>query len=177
MRRFMFVPAGFLFLMLFMGIEAQAQDGPRFAYIDSEAILQAAPGAQEAQQAFEADMARFREEVQGLADELQELMTSFDQAQGTMTADARTRRNQEILDKQEQYQARIEELENEAAARQAELVEPIMDQITQVIETIRAEGNYSIIFDAASRSFIAADPDLDLTAEVLRRLRGDTAGR
>ncbi|MEX0980032.1 MAG: OmpH family outer membrane protein [Gemmatimonadota bacterium] len=176
MRRSTLIPAGFLFLVLLLGVEAQAQTAPRFAYIDSEAILQEAPGAQEAQQAFEQDMNRFREEVQGLAQELQELITRFE-SQTMMSPEARGRREQEIREKQQQYQQRIEELENQAAARQAELVEPIMDRITQVIETLRAEGNYSIIFDAASRSFIAADPELDLTAEVLRRLRADTAGR
>lgn len=176
MRRSMFVPAGFLFLLLALAADTQAQAAPRFAYIDSEAILQQAPGAQEAQQAFEQEMTGYREEVQGLAEELQGLMTRFEQRQATMTADARSRQEQEIVQRQEQYQQRIQELENQAAARQAELVEPIMDRITQVIETIRAEGNYSMIFDAASRSFIAADPELDLTDEVIRRLQSDAPG-
>lgn len=177
MRCFMFVSAGALLLALLFGIEAQAQATPRFAYIDSEAILEEAPGAQEAHEAFEEDMSRYRAEVQTLAEELQQLISQFEQQQGSLSPEVRERREQEIVEKQGNYQQRIQELENQAAERRAELVEPIMDQVTQVIETIREEGNYAIIFDAASRSFIAADPELDLTAEVIRRLRADTAGR
>ena len=46
-----------------------------------------------------------------------------------------------------------------------------MDQITQVIETIREEGNYALILDVAAGSIISADPSLDLTQEVIRRLQ------
>ena len=55
--------------------------------------------------------------------------------------------------------------------RQAELVEPVMERITAVIETIRAEGSYSMIFDVAAQGIISADPALDLTTEVVRRLQ------
>ena len=50
-----------------------------------------------------------------------------------------------------------------------------MDQITAVIETLREEGNYAMILDAAAGSIISADPTLDLTQEVLRRLEAAAA--
>ena len=46
-----------------------------------------------------------------------------------------------------------------------------MQRITAVIEEIRAEGSYSMIFDVAAPGIISADPALDLTAEVVRRLQ------
>ena len=55
--------------------------------------------------------------------------------------------------------------------RQAELVQPVMDLINQVIDAIRSEGDYALIFDVSAGSIIAADPSLDLTEEVIRRLR------
>lgn len=178
MRLLSSVPIAMLFLVLSVGTQVEAQQGaPRFAYIDSEAILQEAPGAQEAQRQFEQDMGRYRAEVQQLAEELQTLITRFEQQQLSLSPEVKERREQEIVDKQGSYQRRIQELENQASERQAELVEPIMEQISQVIEAIRTEGNYAIIFDAASRSFIAADPSLDLTEQVIQRLRSGTSGR
>jgi hypothetical protein len=55
------------------------------------------------------------------------------------------------------------------------LIEPILTQMMEVIEQLRVEGSYSVIMDAAGQSIIAADPALDLTQEVLRRLQ-QTAG-
>jgi Skp family chaperone for outer membrane proteins len=45
-----------------------------------------------------------------------------------------------------------------------------------VIEQVREEGSYALIFDTASRAIIAADPALDLTEEVLRRLQQIASG-
>ena len=54
--------------------------------------------------------------------------------------------------------------------RQAELIQPIMEEVTSVIEALREEGNYSLILDAGAGSIISADPSLDLTQEVISRL-------
>ena len=65
-----------------------------------------------------------------------------------------------------------------AGQRQQELVQPVMDRINEVIEEIREEGSYAIIFDVAGGGVVAADSALDLTQEVIRRLQasGETAG-
>ena len=63
------------------------------------------------------------------------------------------------------------ELEETAQQRQSELVGPIMNRILEVTEQIRQEGSYAMIFDASAGAMVTADPSLDLTAQVLERLR------
>ena len=46
-----------------------------------------------------------------------------------------------------------------------------MDEISRVIEALRVEQSYHIIFDVAAGSIIAADPTLDITDEIVRRLQ------
>ena len=62
------------------------------------------------------------------------------------------------------------QIDQQAQVRQAELIQPVMDRITTVIEALREEGAYSLIFDVAAQGIISADPSLDLTQEVIRRL-------
>jgi Skp family chaperone for outer membrane proteins len=45
-----------------------------------------------------------------------------------------------------------------------------MDEITEVIEELREQGNYALILDVAAGSIVSADPALDVTEEVIRRL-------
>ena len=55
---------------------------------------------------------------------------------------------------------------------EAELVRPIMEQINKVIDELRAEEGYSMIFDAENRGRRRRRrQDLDLTEKVLARLR------
>lgn len=169
MRRMM-TPLIVGFLALLLAAPVQAQSDIQIAYINSERIVQEAPGAQEARQQLEEDLSAYRTEVQQMGEELQQRIQQFEQQQMTLSEQARAEREEEIQQQQMEYQQRIQQLEQQAAQRQQELVQPIMNRINAVIEDIRREGGYTMIFDASTQGIIAADPGLDLTAEVIRRL-------
>jgi outer membrane protein len=156
----------------FSSAEAQAN---RFGYINSQRILVEAPGTSDAQRLFEQDMERFRGELERMESELETLQENLERQQATLSAAVRQERQQEIQQRFIAYQTRRMELEETAQERQAELVGPIMERIMTVIEEIRIEGNYGMIFDAAAGALTAADRNLDLTEQVLQRLR--VAGR
>lgn len=172
MRRFMFATAAFVALAL--PTAAEAQQGLKIGYINSEAILQQAPGVQEAQSQFDQDMQGYQAEIQTMAQELEQMIQQYEQQQLTLSPEAKQQRQAAIRQKQQEYQQRLQAIDQRAGQRQAELVQPVMDQINEIIEQIRAEGNYSFIFNTAAGAIIAADPGLDLTDEVIRRLRSGT---
>jgi outer membrane protein len=157
-------------LLLGTALAAEAQS-PRIAYIDSQAILDEAPGAQEARQAFQQEMDGFQQEIQRMENELERLINQYQQQERTLSTEAREARQEEIRRKEMEYQQRVQQMEVQASERQRELVEPILDRMADTIEEIRAEGNYALIFDVAGRSIIAADPALDLTSQVIQRLQ------
>lgn len=157
--------------LLVMAAPAAAQQAPKWGYINSQRILAEAPGTQQAQQAFEKDMERYRGELQKLESELQKEIEDYEKQQAMLTNDQRQQRETALMQKQQQFQQRAMQLEQEAAQRQQELVEPVMQQIQGVISQIREEGNYAFIFDVASGAVISADPSLDLTDQVLTRLK------
>jgi outer membrane protein len=175
MRRLsLMTPLAALALLFAAPQTGEAQTGLKIGYINSAALYDEAPGAQAAQQQFESEMERYRTEVQRLGEELQAMVAQYEQQQMTLSPEARQAREAAIREKDGAYRERISQLENEAGRRQQELVEPIMRRINDAIETLRREGNYSLIFDVGPGSnIIAADPALDLTNEVIRRLRSD----
>ena len=151
--------------------QAQAVAALKIGYINSAAILEEAPGAKEASAAFDQYLQNSQAEVQRLSQEIQTLVAEYQRQQLMLSPTAKTQREEEIRRKQQESQTRVDALEKAAGTRQQELVQPIMDKVNAVIEQIRAEGSYSLIFDVAAGSIIAADPKLDLTQEVLRRLK------
>jgi outer membrane protein len=158
--------------------QAQAPAGAlKIAYINSAEILEEAPGAKEASAAFDSYLQASYAEVQRMSQELQTLMEQYDRQQALLTPSAKTQREEEIRRRQQEYQTRVDALEAQAGQRQQELVKPVMDRVNAVIEQIRGEGGYAFIFDVAGGSIIAADPRLDLTQEVLRRLRATAGSR
>ena len=90
-----------------------------------------------------------------------------------MSPEAKANREQQLQAKLDEYQQRTTQLQEVANQRRAALIQPVMDNITTTIETIREEGAYSLILDVAAGSIISADPALDLTQLVIQRLQAD----
>jgi len=167
------VVAAALAMVGYKGIAEPQATGPRLAYINSNEIIAQAPGAAEAQETFDKEMARWRTEVQALADTLQQMIQQYDQQQVMLSPEKRQERQQQIQQKRLQYQQRVSDLEQVAQRRQQELVEPIYEQITAALVEIRDQGDYTMIFDAAAGALIAADTTLDITNQVVERLQAN----
>ncbi len=148
----------------------------KIGYINSQQILQSAPGAAAANEAFQKDMAGYEAEAQRLQEELVGMQQDLERQQLTLSPEAKRNREQQIQQKAQSAQARMQQLDQLATQRREELIQPVMDRISEVIEQIREEGNYALILDVAAGSIISADPSLDLTDEVVRRLQTTATG-
>jgi outer membrane protein len=148
----------------------------KIGYINSQQILASSSEAAAAERQFTEEMQTFQAEVQSLEDEITGMQQRLQQQQLTLSPEARANREQQIQAKLQEYQTRTTELQQMADQRRAELVQPVMDRITVVIETLREEGQYSLILDVAAGSIISADSTLDLTPEVIRRIGAQESG-
>jgi outer membrane protein len=144
--------------------------GTPFVYVNTQAILPEAPGAQEAQDAFNQELEAFNTEVQNLRAEVDSLLAQYQQQEAMLSPEARQQRQQDILAKQQEAQTRAGELEQQAGRRQQELLQPILDRVGAIIEQLRAENEYAVVFDVANTGVVAADPALDITRIVIARL-------
>jgi Skp family chaperone for outer membrane proteins len=150
----------------------QQQQGPLMGIVASEIILQQTPGYAQAESTFNADMNSWRAEVETLQQQLDSAITAFDQQAVVLTPSARQAKQDELRQLQGRYQQRAGELQQRAEERRQELVGPLEDRIQRVIDGLRAERNLSVIFDVSSpgNNIVSADPVLDLTTTVVRRL-------
>lgn len=172
MRRTLFASLALAALLSAAAAEAQTV---KIGYINSAELMQDAPGSAEAQAQFDSEMQAAQDEIVRLQTELQNMDQALQQQQLTLSPEAKANRQQQLQVKAQEYEQRAGLLQQQADSRRAELVQPIMDQITEVIEAIREEGNYAMIMDLVGGSIISADPALDLTQEVLRRLEAAAA--
>ena len=155
------------------GVAAAQGGAPKFAYINSQVLIAQAPGRAEADAAFQRDMTSFQQQVQRMGDSLRTLIEAYEKEQISLSPAAKETRQQAIRKKEEEFQTRTSQLEQQAQQRRMELVQPIMDRINRIIEDIRNEEGYTMIFDAGSAAgvVVAADKNLDITDKVLARLR------
>ncbi len=142
-----------------------------FVFVNTQEILPQVPGAQRAQEAFNQEVAGYNSEMQALAAQLDSLVSQYRQQESMLSQEAKDRRQQEILQRQQEAETRRLELEQRTQDRQAQLLQPILESVRDVIEQIRVENGYTMVFDVAAAGVVAADPSLDITQLVVERLK------
>ena len=169
MRVLSFVP--FVMAALLVGPNpTEAQETPSIAFIDSQVVMQEVPGAREAEREFSEIMDEYEGELEAMGREIDQLITELQDEFEQLSPEQVEEREDEIRQRELEYNLRVEELEGEAQERRAELLDPILRQMSETIEAIRTEYQVEMVFDAASQAIVAADPELDLTGEVIDRL-------
>jgi outer membrane protein len=158
-------------------LSAQAAPTPKFGFINSAAILAQAPGRLEAENKFKSEVAAYQAQLQRMSDSLQTMAANFDKEASKLDSATRVARARIIQDREAAYQGRARSLDSTMQTRQAELIRPIMENLQKVIEQVRSEDGYAMIFDVASQTsvIVAADKSLDITEKVLAKVKAAPA--
>ncbi|MBW3631015.1 MAG: OmpH family outer membrane protein [Gemmatimonadetes bacterium] len=167
-RSTLFALGGLLFAAA-SPLAAQAKLG----FVNIQQVMTQAPGLAEARTTFEAEVQRAQPELQRMAAELDSLQTDLQRQQATLTEAARTQRQTDLQTRYTTYQQRQAALQQ----REQALLAPISQRVEAVIEAVRKEGGYAMIFDSAESGIVAADQTLDLTNRILDRLKTTPAGQ
>jgi len=145
----------------------------RIGFVNIQAILKASPGYAKAESTFSKELEGYRSEVQKLQAGLDSAAQDFEAQSTVLSPTQRTQKRKDLEAQQEKLQQRTQELQQKAASRERELLDPIQTRVNSVIEGIRAAGNYAIIFDVSQpgNGIVTGDKSLDLTQRVLQQLQ------
>jgi outer membrane protein len=154
-------------------LAAQQAGNPKIAYVNTQAILKQTPGYVKAESTFTKELANYRVEVQKLQASLDSAASDFDQRSVMLSPTQRAAKRKDLQAQQQKLEQRTQELQQQAATRERELLDPIQTKVNSVIEGVRAAGNYAMIFDvsAPNNGIVTADKSLDLTQRVIQQLK------
>jgi outer membrane protein len=151
-----------------------AVHGQRFAYIDTEYILQNIPEFQAAQQELNQLSQQWQTEIEAKFQEVERLYRDYQAESMLLPEEMRRRREEQIVNAEKEakdLQMKRFGREGDLFKRREELVKPLQDQIFKAIEEIASRGNYAVIFDkAGGGNMIYSDTRFDLSDEVLQRM-------
>ena len=147
--------------------------GIKIAFIRSQDIFAQAPGRSDAEAQFNKEVEGVRAQEKAMGDSINAMFTDYAKSEATLSADVKQTRQQAIRDRQAAFQQKQQQLEQQMQQRQSELVQPILERINKIINDLRAENNFAMVFDAQANGggVVAADKNLDITDQVITRLR------
>jgi outer membrane protein len=159
-----------LVLSLFAG-NALAQ---KFAFVDSDYILQNIPSHKAAQDELDRSSETWEAEIAAEYEEIEKMYKTYQSERVLLTDEMKRKREEEIIDMEHEVknlQAKYFGPDGDLSKKRQELVKPIQDAIYKAVKELSAEGSYAIIFDTASgASILYSNPRYDLSDEVLKKL-------
>lgn len=142
------------------------------AWVNTQLILQQTPGYVDAESTFAGEMRGYQSEIQQLQAQMDSAVAQYQRQSLILSPTAKEERELALQQMQLDNQARVQQLSQRAQRRERELVGPIEDRVSAVIEGVRAERDIGIVLDvsAAGGMIVAADRALDLTPTIVQRL-------
>ena len=152
---------------------AQSGAGCKVAYVAAEAVLRQTPGYTAAESIWTKEVEGYRTEVGKLQDSLTAAAAKFEESSAMLSPTNRDAGRKRLEAQQTALEQRQQELQQRAATRRQELLAPIEQRVTAIIEGIRAESNITMIFDVSQQgsNILTADKACDLTQRVVDRLK------
>lgn len=156
-----------LFALLSVGF-IQAQ---KYAYVDTEYIMDNIPEYEDAQKQIEELSVKWQKEIEEKFMEIDALYKKYQNEKPLLTVDMQNRLENEILQKEKlakDLQKKRFGNNGDLYKRRAELIRPIQDKVYNAIETKAKQRQYVFVFDRSNNANILyADQKIDISNEIL----------
>jgi outer membrane protein len=160
-----------------MAGSAFAQAPLKIAFVNTQALMEAAPGRAAAEATLTKEGEGYRAQIAKMQDSINVLLTKYQKDEPTLSATAKDKQQKVIQALETDFQANQLKFQKAFADRQAEVMAPITDAVKKVLDDIRTEDGYSMILsnDPQTTTIVSADKNLDITDRVVSRLHATPA--
>ena len=139
-----------LLAISFSTLSIQAQ---KFAYVDTDYILNKIPDFKQAQDKLDGLSADWQKEIENKYADVEQMYRAYQQEQVLLTDDMKEKREDAIIKKEtdaKNLQKKYFGPEGNLYLKRQELIKPIQDKIYDAIQQLAADNKYAIVFDSSS---------------------------
>lgn len=164
----------FLASALLIGSLSHAQRGARIGYIDMEYILENVPEYQEASLQLDNKVQQWKKDIEKKLAEVDQMKVDLSNERILLTKELIEERQEEIQVKQDEvldYQQKRFGPNGDLAIQRRQLVQPVQDQVFNIVQEIAQAKKYDFIFDkSADIVMLFAAERNDISDQVVRAI-------
>ncbi len=165
-------------VIVFTAMLVQAQ---KFAYVDTQYILDNIPEFAEAQSQLDEISVQWQKEIETRFAEVDKMYKDYQTQAVLLPDDMKKKKEQEIVDKEKEaknLQRNRFGKEGDLFKKRQELVKPIQEKIYNAIQELSTSNNYAVVFDkGGSLTMMYANPKYDISDDVLDNLGANLNNR
>ena len=149
--------------------------GQKFAFVDSEYILDQMESYQKAQKQIDDLAAEWQKELDKKVVNIESKVNDLRKNELLLPEDIKEEKDLEITTLQNElraYQSKKFGVGGDLFKRRKELIQPIQRKVFKAIESLAKDNNYSFVLDKSKNSNILyADPKYDKSDAIIRKLK------
>ena len=149
--------------------------GQKFAFVDSEYILDQMESYQKAQKQIDDLAAEWQKELDKKVVNIESKVNDLRKNELLLPEDIKEEKESEITTLQNElraYQSKKFGVGGDLFKRRKELIQPIQRKVFKAIESLAKDNNYSFVLDKSKNSNILyADPKYDKSDAIIRKLK------
>lgn len=163
-----------LVIALIFTIGTSFVNAQKYAYIDSDFILENVPAYNEAKEKLDKLADRWTKEIEKRYDVLRQKKDNFAREEVLLPKEEKKKRKEEI-DQLEQEAMQMQKLRfgvsGDYFQKRQELIKPIQDEVYDAMQEVASKRNYAFVFDKANQSnLVFADSKYDISKSVLKEM-------
>ncbi|MCB0279948.1 MAG: OmpH family outer membrane protein, partial [Calditrichaeota bacterium] len=140
---------------------------PRIAYVNNNDVISKYKGAQEAQAKFDSESKVWQSNVETLKGELDSLNNLWQVESSQWSKDKRTNFAKQAKLKEENLNRYSQAVQQKAAARQSELMNPIFADLNKYIAEYAENQGYDLVLGTTNGNIVYAAKYTEITKEVI----------
>lgn len=170
-----FKPFPLVFLaILFLLITSASVSAQKFAYVDTEYILQNLPEFTDAQNQLDEMSQEWQKEIEAKFAKVDEMYKKYQADAILLPEDMKKKREEEIIQAErsaKDLQKQRFGKDGDLFKKRQELVKPVQERVYNAIQEIATKKNYSFVFDKSGGvTLMYVDPKFDISDEVLAQI-------
>ena len=155
-------------------MSAGVASAQRFAYVDSDYILNNVPEYADAQKKLDEVSKGFQKEIEDKYKEIDGLYKKYQEDQVLLTEDMRKARQKEIEDKEKavkDLQKKHFGSDGDLFKKRQELIKPIQDKVYDALQKVSTQLGYDMVFDKnGGTTVLYSNPKIDISDKVLTQM-------
>lgn len=163
-----------IFTLVAVCVLTVAANAQKYAFIDSDYIMENIPSFKAAQEQINQLSAQYQKELESMHAEIEQMYKDYQAESVLLSDDMKRKREDVIISKEKEYkklQRKYFGPEGDLFKKRQGLVKPIQEDVFNAVQEIATEGSYAVIFDkAAGTTLFFTNPRYDLSDKVLEKL-------
>jgi outer membrane protein len=160
-----------LFLLAIVFTVFTSAKAQKFAYVDSQYILDNLPEYKSAQQQLDRISLQWQKEIEAKFAEIDKMYRDYQAEAILLTDEMKRKREEEIIDREKaakELQKQRFGKGGDLLKKRQELIKPIQDKVYNAIKDIASTKNYAVVFDKSSDlTMMYTNPKYDISDDVL----------